>query len=495
MWIDDRVDLFKPDEIPAGYDRYFEFQREYDLQRIAAISPRSAQPIEVEFDLAITDFNLVPRDKPRAQGDVVKEAGLEADAAGFLIGVLAAANRPYRPQAILPYSGDQRQFGVVWQLARYFAPHYIAIAPQTTRSKLTSVSDLDAFGGATEAFRQSLATFLARDACALSPGSEALIDELSNDPQARIAVDQTIELRFANESRAFLVGSLFYDRIERPRRDTHIDAAHVVEYFRPAVEGSAIIRDARSIADEAWKSSQTPLSVNVHMKNLGTGGKNTKAVCAQTYNVPDADAVRAIAVIDLLMRSYVATECVYEALLTIDCTIDDEIAVADIRQTILNLQLAEASDSYFWAGLEEVVATLEMVHHPHSTHQDLLDGFDRFPSLFSWPARFLRAIHPDTTAEPFPGFNPGEVSAKRTDFAKFVGGNCSDGKQVSRILAKSLDVDDFSLTKKLVTGTNALHGRYRAIARRMALSYVPAGLEKPRFIKSSLLDAERGGND
>lgn len=500
LWVDDGVELFNPRTFPAEYRLYFEFQREHNLERLRNMAPCADPRIETSFDIAITDFNLIPRRVRNASleadhddqeaPNLVEQAGLQADAAGFLVGMLLAVNTPDRPKAILPYSGDARQFGAVWNLARHFAPHYIAVAPSTTRSKLETMNDLDPLGSAVIAFRQSLATFMLRNACALLPESEALLDSLFGSPSAMIGVKEFIKLRFANTTREFLVGALFFDKLEDPRRTSSIRAQDVTDFFRDLMIESDVKADAQKIADQAWAASQSVQSVRTYGFNLSIGGEDPPPIVSRTYG-PNSEEPRGIATIDLILRSYVATNSVLEALTMLDDQEEDDLPIDLIPQKLVERDIVRdrEADKHFWRGFDDALITLNIVDRDAATLGQMLDAIDRNRSVFTWSARVLRAIHPDTTKRPFPKW-PESREARHTDFEGCLGVMDKAQKQLNRVLRRSLPQEERdrvqTAASSLIAGTNTLLGRDRGAALRLALTYVPERLSRPRFIDDGL---------
>jgi hypothetical protein len=209
------------------------------------------------FDVYLLDFRLCDRKHVDGwcESPAHQRLGAHAPAAGLLLGLLTALRFSTHPQALLPYSAHEEEFGDTWNLCKTFCPQNIQVLADRSSSKseagfsvlLRRVPDL---------FRKALEHAL-RDEVIQMPFAER------NRWEKRLAGGGTLQatehLEFVGQygRRHFLLGGLFYDCCSD---NETVPATAVREWLDVVPATGPVIAQALELAGWFWMLRQDPLS-------------------------------------------------------------------------------------------------------------------------------------------------------------------------------------------------------------------------------------------
>ena len=276
LWLDDTIDRIAP---WAGAALDFEpwFSLVYathprDVTELIDDSASRGGPTDgrrllydlegAPFDVYLVDFRLCDKIDDGCMLEEHLEAGLHAPSAGLLVGILTALRWPRHPQALVPYSGYDEEFGQIWRLARQFCPPTISVLwddsvtkgtrDQKSLLNLLPVQCRVALGNAV------------RSAEVVMPLKERDRWEtlLADNAGQTIPAEEKIWLFTECGARPYLAGALFHDVLDELNRT--VPETDVRAWISTLPVADSVEREARRLAEFYWKLRWNEMSQDVY---------------------------------------------------------------------------------------------------------------------------------------------------------------------------------------------------------------------------------------
>jgi len=276
LWLDDTIDRIAPWAGAAlDYEPWFSLvyatHPEDVTKLIDSVTSRHA-PTDADrllydlegapFDVYLVDFRLCDKIDDGCMLEAHLEAGLHAPSAGLLVGILTALRWPKHPQALVPYSGYDEEFGQIWRLAQQFCPPIVSVLwddsvtkgtrDQKSLLKLLPIQCRLALGNAVRS-AEVVMPLKERDRW------EAL---LADDVGKVIPAEEKIWLSTENGVRPYLVGALFHDVLDEQNRE--VPATDIKAWISTLPVVDSIGRQARRLAEFYWKLRWNEVSQDVY---------------------------------------------------------------------------------------------------------------------------------------------------------------------------------------------------------------------------------------
>ena len=469
-WIDDRPGNIPVKTFSQSIKRYFEIIPMTDLDRLVEVAGGAPDDLDSDtsqFDVVATDFNLVPENKREAVSERILEAGLDAPAAGFLVGLLLSLAKPGTPKAIFPYSGDQRQFSEVWKLGRTFSPWWVSVAPPTSSSKLAGAPS-EVFLEMASAYRESLAIHLKTGSCAVSDASERYLESLSSSPDSDIDADTVLRIRFPEKERLLPVGALFYDFVDQSTLRIG-PAKKIYDFFEQSIERNPKHKEVERLSERYWNESNQLQSLLTYANSADNNFVSKPDLLSNFGENEKDDLARAF--LFICIRSYVSTKCIIDLLEQVSAStlIDDDAAlsVEEIRRFAIEEMKLAPENEMFWELFDEAIAAVEKLNHYASNLDQILDSVtdEGSKTIWDWEARIVRALDP----------NPKSITVN-------LAGSQRVGRAVAKALSRHLEKQNFTAARHLIAGKFVLSKHDAAIAKRYARRMIPTEFPWPSFL-------------
>ncbi|MBN1859727.1 hypothetical protein JW848_11085 [Candidatus Bipolaricaulota bacterium] len=265
LWLDDMIDRIAPwHAAAADYEPWFSLvyaTHPSDVSDLVHESIRQGVgnskcwPIYnapgMPYDAYVVDFRMCDRIDEGCTLSEHIEGGLHAPSAGFLVGVLTALRWPRHPQAIIPYSGYDEEFGQIWRLMKQFCPSTISVLwdDSVTKGSRSQRELLDLIPKqCREALQLSVKKQIACMPLKERDRWENLLEAGDSEP---IPADEQICLTSDYGARSYLVGALFYDHMDRQNRTVPADFVREWVSMLPVADPLEI--EARKLAEFYWK--------------------------------------------------------------------------------------------------------------------------------------------------------------------------------------------------------------------------------------------------
>jgi hypothetical protein len=276
LWLDDTIDRIAPWEGEArDYEPWFSLvyashpaevrelveASEYDGLERARLGKLYDAP-GMPFDAYLVDFRMCDSIDEGCSIQAHIDDGLHAPSAGFLVGMLTALRWPKHPQAIIPYSGYDEEFGQIWRLSSYFCPPAISVlwddsVTKGSRSQRALLRLLP---------RQCRAAILAstEHGAVCVPLKErdrwsAMLEEGGGAP---IPAEERIHTTGEYGARPYLIGALFHDHLDE--ESGTVSAKPVAGWLSKLPVTDPIEPEARRLAEFYWKMRRSEASEYIH---------------------------------------------------------------------------------------------------------------------------------------------------------------------------------------------------------------------------------------
>jgi hypothetical protein len=285
LWLDDTIDRIAPWSGAAlDFEPWFSLVYATHPDDIRKLIEDSASPCtrsdggqplydlgDAPFDAYLVDFRLCDKIDDGCMKEDHLEAGLHAPSAGLLVGILAALRWPAHPQALIPYSGYDEEFGQIWRLTQQFCPPAISVLWDDSITKGTRDQE-SLLKLLPVQFRRALSS-AARSADVVMPLRERdrLETLLEGVDGGTVAADELVWLSTTCGLRPFLVGALFHDVLDQVNRT--VPAAEIRKWISTFPVADAITRQARRLAEFYWRLKCNEVSRDIYsiMRSLRQG--------------------------------------------------------------------------------------------------------------------------------------------------------------------------------------------------------------------------------
>ena len=285
LWLDDTIDRVAPWAGAAlDYEPWFslvyvthpadmtQLIDESEGRCVLGDSGRLLYDLEgAPFDAYLVDFRLCDKIDDGCMLEAHLEAGLHAPSAGLLVGILTALRWPKHPQALVPYSGYDEEFGQIWRLTQQFCPSTISVLwddsiTKGTRDQKSLLKLLPV------QCRKALASAVASSEAVLPLREHDRWDELLDEKNGD-AIPATEKIWFSTECgvRPYMLGSLFHDVLDEAAQA--VPAADVRAWLSSLPVTDPIVRQARRLAQFYWKLRWNDISQDIYsvMRELRQG--------------------------------------------------------------------------------------------------------------------------------------------------------------------------------------------------------------------------------
>lgn len=471
IWIEDQAERFaiKLTTLDKDDAKCFQVRAVGELEELLTFRSGGAGGLEYpQFDIAVCDFNLVSSE---FEVEGVEEAGLKAQAAGLMIGVLLALREPGRPRGIVPYSGSPEQFGENWRLLKSYLPEAVVLSEEFEASKLARGA---VFAAAASAFRESIVRLAADARLHFRDETVHWLLAVADDPVKLDDQHRNLEIIYSGGTRSIATAALFYS--EHIRDSVAGGNAHVAAAVKNFVQQlnltSEDTRAGRQLADTYWRTSTSPASLaayGVPVEGIGGAGRETARWL--TTESGFGEWSKAFAAIDLCIRAYVEQVSVIEALDLVWWELDDASSVDITEVQALVLDFVDAPEGSFFAGcLAALIDDLrEDAVFDFETLKDRVSGMQASRNPVElWEERWVRAV------DPMP---------KSGQAVRNVGPRERIGTGLSRYLTERLDAPvQPGAAKGIIQGAALLPPELMTMARRLAFEMIPPRLTWPSFL-------------
>jgi hypothetical protein len=209
------------------------------------------------FDVYLTDFRLCNKLAEGCDSQAHQQSGLHAPSGGFLLGLLSSLHHPSHPQAIIPYSAYNEEYGQIWRLASAVCPSTINVLwdERVGKGNRNSTDLIRLIG---RRYRMALEQGL-KDEIIHIPMNER--DRWSSLLDSSTQLPANEQMVFVGEYglRPLAIGAFFHDVLE-PGRKPWVPADEVRRWLETVPVAGPLERQARHIAAGYWMLRCSPLS-------------------------------------------------------------------------------------------------------------------------------------------------------------------------------------------------------------------------------------------
>lgn len=214
-------------------------------------------------DVYLTDFCLYDK---KYEGEVSydpvqAQMGLYAPSAGFLVGLLTALRFPLHPQAIIPYSGFEEEFGHIWNLCRQFCPPSLHVLWDESITK-GNRNAAELLGQVTVQYRHALIKVIENGIVHIPMLVRSSWETRLDGEVSMLSGLEQISFVSEYGLRPFLLGSLFYDHLDSETQQ--IPASEVKHWLSQIPVATPMVRSARGLTAFYWALRHSPLSCSVY---------------------------------------------------------------------------------------------------------------------------------------------------------------------------------------------------------------------------------------
>ncbi len=282
LWIDDDYENLAPREV-RDYREWFsltyihgtdDVQQLLEAAKTEAVIAEEFHPVYalplLPFDVYLTDFRLCDKKNEGCKDQAHLESGLHAPSVGFLLGILTALRSADHPQAIIPYSAYDDEFGQIWKLISKFCPPSLRVLWDESVAKgLRNQNQL--INLVSVQYRESLLAALQDSDMHIPFGNRERWERRLEEAGEFIDAKEMIWFVGAYGERPFSLGALFREHLDL--ENLSVPKSVVAEWLLMVPTADPVEKAARSLTEFFWRMRCSRLSQDkysmIHEMNKG----------------------------------------------------------------------------------------------------------------------------------------------------------------------------------------------------------------------------------
>lgn len=364
---------------------------ELDHAGTPGVAVRQYDAPRMPFDVYLVDFRMCDNIDEGCSIEEHIEEGLHAPSAGFLVGMLTALRWPKHPQAIIPYSGYDEEFGQIWRLTSRFCPPVIDVLWDDSVTK-GSRNQRALLKLIPRQCREALLSAIRNNAATLPLSERDRWHANLEGGKRQIPADEEILIAGEYGVRPFLIGALFHDHLDEG--EGKVPAKPVREWLKKLPVTDPLEPQARRLAEFYWNMRWNEVSEDIYtfaramkdgkkIEDLPDQPPSIPWLCSRTHKGDTADeSIRRLrlAVLFLILREH-------------EYRVRSRRIRGDVSQPCRNLM---RRISYDLDSMEEVLESLREESWSNGYAEGYNDLIAEFLTVLrNWPKNAFRGIIQD----------------------------------------------------------------------------------------------------